>query len=369
LHTLQVNLLDNAATTVDAVDVRFGLRIIASTVINGIGARLTLNDKLIKLHGVNRHTMWPDTGSAVNLTQIETDIALLQELGANYVRGAHYPQDQKFLDRCDEVGIVIWEETLGPGVSTKNLQDPYFMKYQIQAVNEMVSASINHPCVILHGFYNEGPSNEAAACPGYKASADAIRARVGNPPSRLVTWASNMAKNDVCLENADVVSFNGYPAWYDHAHDLTYIVPYWQGQVDWAVKKYPLKAFTISETGAGGVYEWTNRTDFFWSQLFQSEVVSLEAKFAAESEQISGLTVWQFADIKADDGSTTGCGQCVYKPHPPSLSVPWDCAYISVKCGRPGGENHKGQVDFWRRKKLTFSSLAAIYKNQTKKGK
>lgn len=81
---------------------------------------------------------------------MQQDIQLLKDVGANYVRGAHYPQDQRFLDLCDEVGglvgcapeagaaspvaqngIVIWEETLGPGVSVQNLQDPYFMKYQV----------------------------------------------------------------------------------------------------------------------------------------------------------------------------------------------------------------------------------------------
>lgn len=41
---------------------------------------------------------------------------LLRELGVNYVRGAHYPQDQRFLDLCDEAGILVWEETLGPDV-------------------------------------------------------------------------------------------------------------------------------------------------------------------------------------------------------------------------------------------------------------
>lgn len=37
-------------------------------------------------------------------------------------RGAHYPQSQSWLDRLDEAGMVIWEETLGPGVSLKNIQ-------------------------------------------------------------------------------------------------------------------------------------------------------------------------------------------------------------------------------------------------------
>jgi hypothetical protein len=41
--------------------------------------------------------------------------------------------------------------------------------------------------------------------------------------------------------------------------------------------------------------------------------------------------------------------------------VPWDCAYISTSCGRPGGENHKGSVDFWRRKKPVFDEVKKLY--------
>lgn len=63
---------------------------------------------------------------------MQTDVKLLKEANVNYVRGAHYPQDQRFLDLCDENGIVIWEETLGPGVSVNNLQSDYWMKYQLQ---------------------------------------------------------------------------------------------------------------------------------------------------------------------------------------------------------------------------------------------
>jgi beta-glucuronidase len=48
------------------------------------------------------------------------------------VRGAHYPQDQRFLDLCDENGIAIWEETLGPGTKTSDFDNDYFMKYQLQ---------------------------------------------------------------------------------------------------------------------------------------------------------------------------------------------------------------------------------------------
>lgn len=68
--------------------------------------------------------------------------------------------------------------------------------------------------------------------------------------------------------------------------------------------------------------------------------------------------------VQANDQSTAGCGQCVYAPHPASLTTPWDCAYISPKeisCGRPKGENNKGIVDFWRRPKEDFPYIAALF--------
>ena len=116
LHTLTVSLLSGAAglrhtttpgasaTVLDVIQVRFGLRIVSASTDTASGrARLALNGVVTKFHGVNRHTMWPDTGSALTLAQVEADVALLQKLGANYVRGAHYPQDQRYLDLCDGV--------------------------------------------------------------------------------------------------------------------------------------------------------------------------------------------------------------------------------------------------------------------------
>jgi len=123
------------------------------------------------------------------------------------------------------------------------------------------------------------------------------------------------------------------------------------------MKNYPTKPFTISEAGAGGIYEWNNNvSDPYWSQKYQAELINVTARFFVSDDGVSGLTTWQFADIKVD----SSCAQCVYKPHPPSLSVPWDCSYIDVNCGRPGGENHKGLVDFWRREKMSFAVLAEM---------
>lgn len=150
-------------------------------------------------------------------------------------------------------------------------------------------------------------------------------------------------------------------SWYDHAGDKKEPAIFWQEMVDWVGAHQPGKPFTISETGAGGVYEWTNSSDPRWSQKYQQEIVAADAHFAASNANVTGLTVWQFNDIKANTGATSQCGQCDYEPHPNNLTVPWTCAFVDVSCNRPGGENHKGQVDFWRRKKATFASLAGIY--------
>lgn len=76
------------------------------------------------------------------------------------------------------------------------------------------------------------------------------------------------------------------------------------------------------------------------------------ASVQATNPHVSGLTLWQYSDIKANDDATRSCGPCVYGPHPATLSQPWDCVYVNnINCGRPKGENNKGVVDYWRRPK------------------
>jgi beta-glucuronidase len=367
LHTLTVSA---PALGDDAVTVRFGLRVLSVK-----GGRLAVNGDVVKLKGYNRHTMYPDTGSALTRAQVEADVALIVEANANYIRGAHYPQDQRFLDLCDEKGIVVWEETLGPGTTTSHFQDPWWMKHQLIAMHEMVTASINHPAVFFHAFYNEGPSNDEKACPAYNASASVVRQRTpmraGQPPTRLVTWADCFTDKGLCFQHADVLSFNGYPAWYSSEATDPQCWPtptpaccalHWENKTEWAKTHWPDKPFTISETGAGGIYEWTNTSAQKWSQGYQAAVVAADAEFAMGHQHVSGLAIWQFSDIKANIEATEKCGHCAYAPHPSNISVPWNCSSSSDVCHRPRGENNKGGVDFWRRKKETWASVAKIYK-------
>lgn len=320
-------------------------------------ARLSLNGQVLKLHGWNHHTQWPETGASPTDQQLDDDLKQMIAAGTNYIRGAHYPQDQRWLDRIDEHGIVMWEETLGPVVSVANLQDASgFMKIQLQQLDEMMDLSMNHASIMTWGWFNEGPSNKADACVGYQACSEHAHAR---DPTRFRTWADNHGSGATCLKHASLISLNSYPAWYGGVGDLSKPASHWNGEARNVALKHPGKPFVISETGAGGVYEWdSNSTDKQWTQKYQVEVIERDVEVALGNGQISGITLWHYFDFKGNDGATSKCGHCDYIPdvYPPT------CAHIDVSCNRPGGENHKGVVDFWRREKQAYSVVAAKYK-------
>lgn len=223
---------------------------------------------------------------------MDTDIALLKRAGTNYVRGAHYPQDPRWLDRLDENGIVMWCETLGPGVSSSNAQDPRFLSYQRQQMNEMLDNALNHASIMIWAWFNEGPSHDPDACPAYKAQADTVHAR---DTTRFVTWASDKDLNDVCLEHATLVAFNNYPKWYN-GEDPRYQWNKFANGVRAGEPKGSLgKPFVISETGAGGIYEWShNKTDAKWTLKLQTEIISEDVSVALENDNVSGKLLFYF---------------------------------------------------------------------------
>eukprot|EP00928_Gymnodinium_smaydae_P073392 TRINITY_DN56601_c0_g1_i1.p1 TRINITY_DN56601_c0_g1~~TRINITY_DN56601_c0_g1_i1.p1 ORF type:complete len:707 (-),score=80.53 TRINITY_DN56601_c0_g1_i1:131-2251(-) len=334
---------------------RFGLR---SWGVDSTTARLTLNGQVLKLHGWNHHTQWPDTGGSPTNSQLDSDLTQMRAAGTNYIRGAHYPQDQRWLDRLDEHGIVMWEETLGPKVSLSNTQDPSWMKIQLKQLDEMMDMSMNHASIMTWGWFNEGPSEHEGACPAYKACSDRASER---DPTRFRTWADNHLTGSKCLEHASLISFNNYPGWYNKPGDTTAPLKFWSSMAEAVRDQYPGKPFVMSETGAGGVYEWSdNKTDARWTQKYQVEIISGDVDVALSDDKISGVTLWHYFDFKGNDEATAKCGPCEYKAgvYPPV------CSYIDVSCDRPGGENHKGVVDFWRRKKQAYDVVAAKYNAQ-----
>ena len=105
-----------------------------------------LNGRRVKLFGANRHQHFPYTGFAMGERAQRRDAEVLrQELNCNMVRCSHYPQSPAFLDACDELGLLVWEEPAG----WQYLGDHDWKELACRDVEEMVRRDRNRPCIVL----------------------------------------------------------------------------------------------------------------------------------------------------------------------------------------------------------------------------
>ena len=91
---------------VDRCATRFGIRFLRHDAARGF----VLNGLPINLHGVNRRQDYGFLGDAVPEAIAVRDVRLMKEMGVNFLRTSHYPQDPAVLEACDELGILVWEE-------------------------------------------------------------------------------------------------------------------------------------------------------------------------------------------------------------------------------------------------------------------
>ncbi len=116
-----------------------------------------LNGEKIKIRGLNRHQSFPYKGYAMPSRAQKKDADILKyELGLNLVRTSHYPQSPYFLDRCDEIGLLVFEEIPG----WQHIGDLAWQELSIQYVQEMIERDIHHPSIVLWGVrINESDDN------------------------------------------------------------------------------------------------------------------------------------------------------------------------------------------------------------------
>ena len=154
LYTLTVTLLDEEKQPLDEKTVRFGFRE-AEFRTDGF----YLNGERIQLRGLDRHQSYPYVGYAMPDSVQRRDAEILHdELGLNIVRTSHYPQSQAFLDRCDELGLLVFTEIPG----WQHIGGENWKKQALRNVDDMVWQSRNHPSVILWGVrINESQDDDA----------------------------------------------------------------------------------------------------------------------------------------------------------------------------------------------------------------
>ena len=142
LYMVRVRLLGDGAA-VDEDERRIGFREAKFT-----DHGFSLNGKVVKLRGLDRHQTFPFVGQAMPARAQRQDADVLRkQLHCNIVRTSHYPQSRHFLDRCDEIGLLVLEEIPG----WQHIGDEPWKQVAIDNVGRMIRRDWNHPSIILWG--------------------------------------------------------------------------------------------------------------------------------------------------------------------------------------------------------------------------
>lgn len=301
------------------------------------GKDILLNNKKIKIMGVNRHEEHPDWGFAMPPMLNAKDMDILKNLGVNAVRGSHYPNTQLFVDMCDAEGILFWSEIPMWGFEKESVERPLVIKRGLDMHTEMVNQYYNHPSIIIWGMHNEIATDTQQ---GYDITKKFVSHVKNMDSTRLVTYATNRILKDECLDLIDFISVNQYVGWYegdiaDWADFMTEMKNYLKE------KGVDQKPVVMSEFGVGAMFGTKDFEGLRWSENYQVEFYKHTLDIFLNDSDISGVYLWQFCDIRSN--------------------AKWSLL-------RARSFNNKGLVNEYRQPKLAYYAVKEMFESERNKG-
>ncbi len=256
------------------------------------GTKILLNGHPIFLHGVAIHAEAPfRTGRAYSQKDADTLLDWTQQLGANYVRLAHYPHDQRMTRETDRRGILVWSEI--PDYWALHFDDPAVMAKSQQQLGEMIRRDRDKASIILWSVANETPNTPVRT---HYLTSLAERAHELDP-SRLVTAAllvrgdgNTKIVDDPLGKALDVIGTNEYIGWYEKTpEDIANFT--WSIAYD--------KPLIMSEFGGGakaGLHgsEHTRWTEEYQANLYRNQIIMLN-----KIPQLRGISPWILMDFRS----------------------------------------------------------------------
>ncbi|MFS8095712.1 beta galactosidase jelly roll domain-containing protein [Lentzea alba] len=237
LYRVSVEIIDADTNRVtDVVTEPLGLRTTAVDANTGF----SLNGRSLRLHGVNAHQDRLNQGWAVTPAQERQDFDLMDEMGVNAYRTAHYQQSENVYDLADARGYVVWTEI--PLVNEVSDTAAFRANAQQQLL-EMMRQNFNHPSIAFWGIGNEQKTSNAATNNLLRDLAASVRAE---DSGRHSTYASHIGDLDPVSSHAELAAYNKYFGWYGHSDT---------GPGAWADSLHardPGRKIALSEYGAGG---------------------------------------------------------------------------------------------------------------------
>lgn len=181
-YTLVAELIDKKNNVIETVSTIVGFRKVeiretpaSEDEFGNAGRYYFINNKNIKLKGVNRHETNPSVGHAISREQMEQEVMLMKRANINHVRNSHYPDDPYWYYLCNKYGIYLEDEanieSHEYGYGKASLSHPEeWRPAHIARLMEMVHSNINNPSIVIWSLGNEaGPGNN------FKAAYDTLR--------------------------------------------------------------------------------------------------------------------------------------------------------------------------------------------------
>ncbi len=236
---------------------------------------------------------------------IGPDYEMIKEMGANFIRTAHYPQDPEVYRICDELGLLVWSEV--PVINDVTDSEAYH-DVSLKMQREQILQFFNHPSVIMWGHMNEifirlvfnnkmtEPEKEAKIKTSVEL-AEKLEAETKRlDPSRLTVMAlheNELYNTSGIADIPDVIGWNLYFGWYSPGLES------FGKFMDEQHERYPNRPHFISEYGPGADVriQTTDPQPWDYSEAYQLKLHRSYLNQVLERDYIFGMAAWNFADF------------------------------------------------------------------------
>ena len=256
------------------------------------GPNILLNGKPIFLRGVSMHAEAPFRGGRANNDKdVETLLGWAHELGCNYVRLAHYPQDQRMTRATDRLGIMVWSEI--PVYWAEHFSDPAVLKKAQQQLSEEIRRDRDKASVVLWSIANETPNtpDRTKFLTTLASNARALDSSRLMTAALLVRTEGHDKYIDDSLGDAlDVIGVNEYIGWYEQR----------PGDADATVWHIAYnKPVIISEFGADAKAGLHGAETERWTEEYQADVFRHQLGMLNRISQLRGMSPWILVDFRS----------------------------------------------------------------------
>ena len=273
----------------DSVSDEIGFRTIETR-----GTQILLNGKPVFLRGICIHEEAPfRSGRAFSETDDRTLLTWAKDLGANFVRLAHYPHNEEMIRLADQLGLMVWEEI--PVYWDIAWQNPATLDNAKSQLREAITRDRNRAAIVLWSMSNETPVN-ADRTAFIKALASYAREL---DSTRLITSALNhverispdtLSLSDPLGEALDVLGLNEYIGWYQgRPEDAEHTN--WQDPLG--------KPVIVSEFGADALYNLHGDTDTRFTEEYQANVFQHQLAMLSRVPFVAGMSPWLLMDFRS----------------------------------------------------------------------